>query len=81
MPVSSELFKRVQLFNGLAEEELAAVAAICTELTVASGEPIIEQNTTGTEMYVVAEGSVEVFIQGLENARSLVVLGKGSGHR
>lgn len=77
MPVSTALFKRVQLFNGLSDEELAAVAAICTELTVAPGAQIIEQNTTGSEMYVVAVGSVEVYIQGLDNARSLVVLGKG----
>jgi CRP-like cAMP-binding protein len=28
-------------------------------------------------MYIVAKGSVEVFIQGLSDSRSLVVLGKG----
>lgn len=28
-------------------------------------------------MYIVAEGSGEVFIQGIENSRSLVILGKG----
>lgn len=77
MPVSTALFKRVQLFNGLSDDELAQVAAICMEQTVAPGEQIIEQNTTGSEMYVVASGSVEVYIQGLDNARSLVVLGKG----
>ena len=77
MPVSTRLFKRVQLFNGLTDDELASVAAICTELAIAPGEQIIEQNTTGTEMYVVSAGSVEVYIQGLDNARSLVVLGKG----
>ncbi|MCA9977340.1 MAG: cyclic nucleotide-binding domain-containing protein [Chloroflexota bacterium] len=77
MPVSTELFKRVQLFNGLTPAEMDAVAAICTELKVTPGDQIIQQNTTGTQMYVVAEGAVEVYIQGLENARSLVVLGKG----
>ena len=38
---------------------------------------IVEQNTTGTEMYIVADGAAEVFVQGLNDARSLVVLGKG----
>jgi CRP/FNR family cyclic AMP-dependent transcriptional regulator len=42
-----------------------------------SGETIITQNTTGKEMYIVAQGSAEVYIQGLSDARSLVVLGKG----
>lgn len=72
-----KLLKRVHLFTNLEESELKELAAICTEKKVAPGEIIIEQNTTGTEMYIVAEGSVEVFIQGLNNARSLVLLGKG----
>lgn len=71
------LLRRVQLFADLTEEELEQLATICTEKKVEPGETIIQQNTTGTEMYIVGEGSVEVFIQGLNNARSLVLLGKG----
>lgn len=73
----SNLLKRVQLFANLEKDELEQLAAICQEKTVASGETIISQNTTGNEMYIVSQGSVEVFIQGLNDARSLVVLGKG----
>ena len=76
MSVSS-LLKRVQLFANLNENELEKLANICQERPFASGELIIEQNTTGKEMYIVAEGSGEVFIQGVDNSRSLVVLGKG----
>lgn len=77
MPTAVELFKRVQLFNGLNEAELSEVAAICREVKKEAGEKILEQNTTGSEMYIVAEGAAEVYIQGLDDARSLVVLGKG----
>ncbi|GJM41522.1 MAG: hypothetical protein DHS20C20_18040 [Ardenticatenaceae bacterium] len=73
----ANLLKRVQLFANLQADELEQLAAICQEKTVASGETIISQNTTGKEMYIVAQGAAEVFIQGLEDARSLVVLGKG----
>lgn len=73
----SNLLKRVQLFANLEEGELNQLAAICQEKSVAAGETIISQNTTGNEMYIVAQGSVEVYIQGLSDARSLVVLGKG----
>ena len=76
MSVSS-LLKRVQLFANLNESELEKLANICQERPFASGDLIIEQNTTGKEMYIVAEGSGEVFIQGVDNARSLVVLGRG----
>lgn len=71
------LLKHVQLFSNLSETELEQLAAICTEEQARPGATIIEQNTTGTEMYIVAEGSVEVFIQGLNDARRLVLLGKG----
>lgn len=77
MPGATELFKRVQLFNGLNKSELSEITAICREVRIGSGELILAQNTTGTEMYVVAEGAAEVYIQGLEDSRSLVVLGKG----
>ncbi len=73
----ANLLKRVQLFTNLSEAELAQVAEICTEKIVAPNEFVVKQNTTGTEMYIIASGSVEVFIQGLSSARSLVVLGEG----
>ena len=73
----ANLLKRVQLFANLEPDELEQLAAICQEKTVGSGELIITQNTTGKEMYIVAQGSAEVYIQGLTDARSLVVLGKG----
>ncbi|MEJ2748298.1 MAG: cyclic nucleotide-binding domain-containing protein [Anaerolineae bacterium] len=72
-----DLLKRVQIFSNLSEAELEQVAAICIEKPVAAGELILEQDTTGTEMYIVAEGSAEVFIQVGDEVRSLVVLGKG----
>lgn len=73
----SNLLKRVQLFANLQQDELEKLAAICQEKSASAGDVIISQNTTGNEMYIVANGSVEVYIQGLNDARSLVVLGKG----
>jgi CRP/FNR family transcriptional regulator, cyclic AMP receptor protein len=77
MSISIELLKRVPLFAKLEPEELSQIARICTEEREAANELVIEQNTTGTEMYIIAKGSMEVFISGLDNSRSLVVLGKG----
>jgi CRP/FNR family cyclic AMP-dependent transcriptional regulator len=72
-----DLLKRVQLFANLDEHELEQLAAICTEQRVSPGELIIEQNTIGNEMYIVADGAAEVFVQGLTDDRSVIVLGKG----
>ncbi|MCP4358793.1 MAG: cyclic nucleotide-binding domain-containing protein [Chloroflexi bacterium] len=73
----STLLKRVHLFRGLGQEELRQIAALCQKMELAPDSLIIEQNTTGSEMYIIARGSVDVFIKGLDNARSLVMLGKG----
>ncbi len=73
----AKLLKRVQLFTTLNTAELEQIASICTEKRAAPTELLIQQNTTGTGMYIIAEGAVEVFIEGMDNARSLVVLGKG----
>lgn len=76
MSVPSVLL-RVQLFADMNQDELKQLAAISSEQKVDPGVVIIQQNTTGSEMYIIAEGEVEVFIQGLNNARSLVLLGAG----
>lgn len=73
----STLLKRVQLFANLNEADRDQVALICVQKQAAAGELIIEQNTTGKEMYIVAEGSVDVYIKSEEEIRNLVVLGKG----
>jgi len=73
----SRLLKRVHLFRGLDESELDEIAAISQKMVLQSGELVIEQNTTGNEMYIISEGSVDVFIKGLDDERGLVMLGKG----
>jgi CRP-like cAMP-binding protein len=73
----TNLLKRVQLFTTLSADEIEQIASICTEKQADSGELVIQQNTTGTGIYIIAEGAVEVFIEGMDIARSLVVLGKG----
>ncbi len=73
----ANLIKYVPLFAKLELGELDQIIAICTKQELQPEELIIEQNTIGTGMYIIAEGSAEVFIQGLDDARSLVVLGQG----
>lgn len=74
---ASDLFKKVHLFSGLDRAELEQLAGIARRDDAPPGAVIIQQNTTGTEMYVIASGSVQVFIEGYANERSLVVLGRG----
>lgn len=77
MSIAISVLKRVQLFANLTNEELSLLSEICHEIQVPPQTMIIEQNSGGTEMYIVAAGSVEVFIGSREKGRSLVVLGRG----
>lgn len=70
------LLKHVNIFVGLTETELQRLAVLFTSQTVGSGAMIIEEKTKGRSMYIIADGSVEVFITGSEGERVLVVLGK-----
>jgi CRP-like cAMP-binding protein len=65
------------MFSNLSEEDLEQIANICVEKHAAEGELILQQDTTGTEMYIVAEGSMDVYVETGDEVHSLVVLGKG----
>lgn len=71
------LLKQVSLFAGLNDVELAQVEAICRVEKATAGEMIVRQNTTGSQMFVIAEGAVEIFIEGINDQRTIVVLGNG----
>lgn len=76
IPITNVL-RAVHLFSGLPDNELEQIAAICRPCQSAPGELIVQQNTIGSEIYMVGEGSVEVFIKGLADEQVLVLLGKG----
>lgn len=73
----SDLLKKVHLFSGLDDDELERIGQIAAWGESEPGDMLIRQNTTGTEMYIIASGSVQVFIEGFADEQSLVVLGRG----
>lgn len=73
----SKLFKKVHLFSGLDAGDLERIGEISVWGEAEPGKLLIRQNTTGTEMYVIASGAVQVFIEGFADEQSIVVLGRG----
>lgn len=71
------LLKKVHLFNGLKELELESVFSHCEKKEFSAGELIVQQNTTGDEVYFIGRGVIEVYVEGLEDERLLVMLGEG----
>jgi CRP-like cAMP-binding protein len=54
------LLGRVELFEGLSQADLHALAEICRPRTLAAGEWVTRQGAPGNELYIVCEGMVEV---------------------
>jgi CRP/FNR family transcriptional regulator/CRP/FNR family cyclic AMP-dependent transcriptional regulator len=73
-----ELLKGVDIFEGLTEQELRRVAAICREAKYAKGQVVTSQGEEGDEMFIVRDGLVEVTVgEAGEGPRTVVNLGTG----
>lgn len=64
----ASLLRTIPLFEGLSAEDLDALAGKMSERRFVAGEMIMNQGDRGREMYVVAEGQVNIFLPG-ENSR------------
>jgi CRP/FNR family transcriptional regulator, cyclic AMP receptor protein len=55
-----ELLKRTDLFYNLSDEQLHLIATLAHERVAGAGELIYAEGSSGREVYVIIEGSVEV---------------------
>lgn len=53
--------KQVEMFNGLSDDSLKKIAALCHTQTFAPGEVIIARNDPPNAFYLIENGTVEVF--------------------
>jgi CRP/FNR family transcriptional regulator, cyclic AMP receptor protein len=65
----SELLGACPLFQGLAPDELAAVAAVAIEVEYPSDRVIVRQGEIGTGFFVIADGAARVIRDGQLLAR------------
>src|SRR5215470_7313552 len=57
------------MFEGLEEEDLRALAGHLVERRVPAGQIIFNQGDSGTEMYIVADGHVNIHLPGEASRR------------
>ena len=48
------------IFYGLRHEHLERIEAICREVVLGQGTIVLQENTSGDEMFIVARGAVEI---------------------
>ena len=64
-----ELLASVPLFRHCTRRELGHIAKFATEVSVATGQVVVEEGAIGDSFFVIASGSASVTIGGREVAR------------
>lgn len=54
----AEVVKKMHLFDGLSDEQLARIVALCRESTYASGRTIFSEGSVPKDFYIVKKGKV-----------------------
>lgn len=54
------VLKQADIFDELTNTQLELIASICTERHYQAGDNIFEENTPGDELYIIANGEVEI---------------------
>jgi CRP/FNR family cyclic AMP-dependent transcriptional regulator len=69
----------VDIFEGLADDELDKVAKVCTQKRYRTGDIIAKEGEIGDELFIITEGFVEVLLGERSTASARVVVSLGSG--
>ncbi|MBZ0283515.1 MAG: cyclic nucleotide-binding domain-containing protein [Anaerolineae bacterium] len=56
------ILKQADIFYELTNTQLELVASICSEKTYQTTEMVFEENTPGSQLYVIANGEVEIVV-------------------
>lgn len=70
----SELLAQIPLFDTLAAEDLEALGRRMTERAYKAGDVVFDKGSTGSSMYIVLSGAVQIFLPGSGPEEPRVVL-------
>ena len=76
--MTTEALRQVWLFSGLDEDQLESILRFTFDKSFGPGDLIVEEGHTGSGLYVIASGTVEV-IKGLGTEQERVVATRGAG--
>jgi CRP-like cAMP-binding protein len=63
MTETSQVLSKVELFEGLSDEQLAAIAELCEEVTCQQGKVLFWESEDAEKLYVLLAGEITIFIQ------------------
>lgn len=75
---STEVLKKIPLFNGLTEQQLTDLARIIAERSFKKGENIFAEGDDGVGFYILAEGQVKIYKLSVEGKEQILhIFGPG----
>lgn len=69
----ADLLTQIPVFQGLADEDCEALARRLTEKSVKAGDIVFEQGESGSSMYIVRSGTVQIYLASVDNAPPVVL--------
>ncbi|MFQ6100433.1 MAG: cyclic nucleotide-binding domain-containing protein [Anaerolineae bacterium] len=54
--------RQADIFYDLTNPQLEMIAALCSEVTLKEGQIVFKENSTGDELYVIADGAVDILL-------------------
>ena len=75
----TQVLQSVDLFEGLAADEIEKVARICSEKQFSKGQIITKEGERGDELFIITEGFVEVLLGEKPSSAAQVIVSLGGG--
>lgn len=72
-----ESLGKAQLFSDLSEPEMEKIAILCQKRVYGKGETVLSEGETSRELFIIAQGMVEVSLKTAEASTPLIHLGTG----
>jgi CRP-like cAMP-binding protein len=72
-----ESLGKAQIFIGLAQDELARIAALCQQRVYAKGDTILSEGETSRELFIIGQGMVEISLGTADASTPIINLGTG----
>jgi uncharacterized membrane protein len=69
----ADLLTQIPVFQGLADEDCDALAKRLTEKSVKAGDIVFAQGDSGSSMYIVRSGTVQIYLASVDNAPPVVL--------
>ena len=78
MAITAEFLKQVYLFESLPAADLEWLIVVAKSRTLLAGETLFTAGAAADALFVIQQGTVEIYSKGQQEARAVAMLGSGA---